>query len=430
MRHQLLDGAGDVFDRDLRVDAMLIEEIDAVGAKTLEHALDRELDVVRAAVEAAAPRARLRIDVPAELGGDDHLVPEWRDAFAQDPLDLMWAVSLGGVEERDATVEGCPDDVEHLGPAGDRRLVGAAHVLDAEADARDFQRPQLSPRGRVGGGTAGACCLGSGLRVRAAEQRHRRETARCPQEPTTPRFEPALFSHVSSSSLAVRSPVLTPLRTAMPRCDSAASSGSWSDRFPDSVAFCVTSSRAFRGSGPAPAEPSGRKSKIWSLLGVVARPGRQTRTVRVAGLGEVDPIALRHPGDRQILGRRRAAPACRQRAEHIGDLAAVRGPRPHLFPHRGLNVGEPVQIDRRTVGREGIRGKARRLGLAEVVIGPRHQRGQVGRSVRIVGRLRLGAPLAVPANNSSLVVALTRLPAVSALLLPSINGTRGWRRAL
>ena len=40
-----------------------------------------------------------------------------------------------------------------------------------------------------------------------------------------------------------------------------------SDRFPDSVANCVTSSRAFRGSGTAPAVPSGRKSKIRSLPG-------------------------------------------------------------------------------------------------------------------------------------------------------------------
>jgi hypothetical protein len=40
-----------------------------------------------------------------------------------------------------------------------------------------------------------------------------------------------------------------------------------SDRFPASVFSCVTSSRALRRSGPAPAEPSGRKSKIRSLLG-------------------------------------------------------------------------------------------------------------------------------------------------------------------
>ena len=98
------------------------------------------------------------------------------------------------------------------------------------------------------------------------------------------------------------------------------------------------------------------------LAGDVARPRWQTGAVRVAGLGEVDPVALRHARDRQILWRRRAAAACRQRAEHVGDFAAVRGPGPHLFPHRRLNVGEPVQIDGRSIGGEGVRGKARWLG--------------------------------------------------------------------
>ena len=77
----------------------------------------------------------------------------------------------------------------------------------------------------------------------------------------------------------------------------------------------------------------------------------------------------------------------------------MRGPRPHPFPHRSLNVGEPVAIDGRTVGREGIRGEAGRLGLAEVVVCPRYQRGQICRSVGIVGRLRLGAPLPEPGEQ-------------------------------
>lgn len=40
-----------------------------------------------------------------------------------------------------------------------------------------------------------------------------------------------------------------------------------SARFPDSVANFITSSRAFQVSGPAPAEPSSRNSKIESLRG-------------------------------------------------------------------------------------------------------------------------------------------------------------------
>ena len=70
------------------------------------------------------------------------------------------------------------------------------------------------------------------------------------------------------------------------------------------------------------------------------------------------------------------------------------GARTHLLPHRALDVREPVEIHRRTVGREGIRGEAGRFGLAEVVVGPRDQRRQIGRSVGIVGRPGLRAPRA------------------------------------
>ena len=83
--------------------------------------------------------AGLLIDVPTELRCNNHLVPERRDAFAENSLHLMWAVSLCGVEERDAAIEGCPDDAYHFGPRWDRRLVSAAHILHADADAGDFE---------------------------------------------------------------------------------------------------------------------------------------------------------------------------------------------------------------------------------------------------------------------------------------------------
>ncbi len=62
----------------------------------------------------------------------------------------MRAIGLGGVEESDATVEGCPDDVDHLGPGRDRRLVRAAHVLHAETDAETSSEPSLR-RDRLAG---------------------------------------------------------------------------------------------------------------------------------------------------------------------------------------------------------------------------------------------------------------------------------------
>jgi hypothetical protein len=97
--YQLLDRPGDVLDRDLRVDSVLVKEIDAIGPEALEHAFDSQLDVRRAAVEPRAALTRLEIDVPAELRCDRDLVSERRDALAEDPLDLMRTVRLRGVKE-------------------------------------------------------------------------------------------------------------------------------------------------------------------------------------------------------------------------------------------------------------------------------------------------------------------------------------------
>src|SRR2546422_1287812 len=104
---------------------------------------------------------------------------------------------------------------------------------------------------------------------------------------------------------------------------------------------------------------------------IVTRPNQQVRTIRIAGPGEVHPVSLRHPRDRLIQGRRRrwwrSEATGTQGAEHEADFAAVRCPIPKPFPHASLNVGEPVEVNRRTVRREGSRCEAGRLGLAEVV---------------------------------------------------------------
>ena len=55
----------------------------------------------------------------------------------------MRPVGLGRVEEGDAPVEGRPDDVDHLRPVRHRRLVLAAHVLDAQPDAETSSVPSF-----------------------------------------------------------------------------------------------------------------------------------------------------------------------------------------------------------------------------------------------------------------------------------------------
>ena len=76
LRDQILDGPGHVLDGHLRIDAMLVEQVDAVGAQTPQLGLDHLPDVFGPAVRSTAALARLRIDVEAELGGDDDAVAD------------------------------------------------------------------------------------------------------------------------------------------------------------------------------------------------------------------------------------------------------------------------------------------------------------------------------------------------------------------
>jgi hypothetical protein len=59
--------ASNVLNWDVRIDPMLVEKIDAIGAKPLEHPFDGELDVFGFAVETGAAHAGFEIDVPSEL---------------------------------------------------------------------------------------------------------------------------------------------------------------------------------------------------------------------------------------------------------------------------------------------------------------------------------------------------------------------------
>ncbi len=95
---QVLHGAGDVFDRHVRVDAMLIEEVDDIGLEPLQRSLGDLPDVLRPAVEAAL-LAGLRIDIEAEFGGDHDLLAEGRQRFADKLLVGERAVDFRGVEE-------------------------------------------------------------------------------------------------------------------------------------------------------------------------------------------------------------------------------------------------------------------------------------------------------------------------------------------
>ena len=78
---------------------MLVKEVDAVGLQPLEARLGDALDVLGPAVGAAAARTGLKIDVKAELGGDDDLVANRRERLADEFLVGERAVGLRRVEQ-------------------------------------------------------------------------------------------------------------------------------------------------------------------------------------------------------------------------------------------------------------------------------------------------------------------------------------------
>src|SRR5207237_1086906 len=97
-------------------DAVLVVEVDVVGAETSQGALDGGADVVGAAVE--GPRAAAVVGDEAELGGHHRLVT----ASLQGPADKFFvgvrAVDLGGVDQGDTQVE-CPvDGTDRFGVVG------------------------------------------------------------------------------------------------------------------------------------------------------------------------------------------------------------------------------------------------------------------------------------------------------------------------
>ena len=68
---QIRNGPGDIFDRDGRIDTMLVQKIDPVRAQPHQHCIDGLPYVFRPAVEADDLPV---LDVEAELVGDDDVV--------------------------------------------------------------------------------------------------------------------------------------------------------------------------------------------------------------------------------------------------------------------------------------------------------------------------------------------------------------------
>jgi hypothetical protein len=140
---EVLNGSSHVLDRDGGIDAVLVEQVDSVGAEALQHRVDGATYVVGLAVGSASPLPGLRVAVEPEHRGDDHLVTYGLKRFADDAFGLQWPVGFGRVEERHALVNRGADEGDHVGAAADRPVELAGHRLAAQAEARHLQGSQL-----------------------------------------------------------------------------------------------------------------------------------------------------------------------------------------------------------------------------------------------------------------------------------------------
>src|ERR1035438_5713343 len=106
--NQLLHRASYVFDGHVRVNPMLIEQVDCLNLEAFERALDGLLDVLGPAVQTRRSRPIIAAaQVEPELRGDYHTVTEGGESFADEFFVCERAVDLGGIEECDAAFHGC-----------------------------------------------------------------------------------------------------------------------------------------------------------------------------------------------------------------------------------------------------------------------------------------------------------------------------------
>src|SRR5439155_12918986 len=80
--NEVLYGTRHVFDRDLRVHAMLVEEVNDIDPEPLERAFDSLLDVLGLAIQANPTRTAVGLELVGELGGDCDAPSQGLQGFA------------------------------------------------------------------------------------------------------------------------------------------------------------------------------------------------------------------------------------------------------------------------------------------------------------------------------------------------------------
>ncbi len=127
-------GADRLLDRHVRIDAVLVVQVDMVGAKALQAGIAGRGDIFRPAVDPAAAVGQADI---AELAGQDHPVAAAGDRPAHQVLVAAVAIGIRRVEEAGAALDGAVDRPDRRIVVG--QAVGCRHAHAAEPDGRHFE---------------------------------------------------------------------------------------------------------------------------------------------------------------------------------------------------------------------------------------------------------------------------------------------------
>src|SRR5208337_1234817 len=108
--NEVLHGSGDVFNRHVGIDAVLIEEVDDIGLESFQRGLADLADVLGPAIDSSQRPLGFGIDFESELGGDRDLITEGSEGLADQLFVSERAVSFGGIEECDTSFESSADE--------------------------------------------------------------------------------------------------------------------------------------------------------------------------------------------------------------------------------------------------------------------------------------------------------------------------------
>jgi len=136
--NQFLDCSGHVFDGHVRVNPVLIKQIEGLNLESLERSLGDLLDVLWTAIQTCPAGTSIRIGLEPELGGDHHLSAERRKRFTKEFFVGEGTVDFSRIEEGDASVNRRVKKRDHLLLVANR-AVAIGHSHTTEPESRNFQ---------------------------------------------------------------------------------------------------------------------------------------------------------------------------------------------------------------------------------------------------------------------------------------------------